>query len=596
MSLPKNISIYSDTSKEPVLHISKIELSKSKLLQDLLSTLDICDGCQEPISIIIAEEEKETITAAFSHPPSKSSLTTICPMKVLLLLKRLQIIDPRKHEPGMTEVRNVGLELEAEEMNQETHSNKVDNDVMRLDSTADGDIENERDMEQYLQALDQSLDNSFDALSNSIQHLFKRLHPDLPLSSSDQHDIREHLEKEMMTSEDIEMNTCKLCGILIERSRDMVAHMAIVHKKIEIYLPDKEYEKFQSQDIMEHNRKTKVILNKENLPTQDKIFFCKICPKSSGYERVSSLLAHYSLVHYQDKLREFIDKENKICLICGKKAPKVRLLLAHVVSAHNKLQEYLPEEYHQLQMLKKKQRQRLYRQKFKKPGIDQKCKICHKTFKTYRKYDLLRHYSSSHFKANLLPFVDQKSLSCLLCGKKIVSLTQLLLHVGKQHSKLEDYLPEEEKHLLKKRNITKEVSHIIPFSENNFRIDEKSLNDIVNSEKRVNMNDHRNGEKKKEVDNFHKESNSIEVSDISFNSEIEESVHLEIEIKEETESGSGLTVSDLESFVILKEDVADMESGSEVDNFTSSDPDYFMEDNPCENEIRAIFDSDTDNE
>ena len=75
MNLPKDVLIYSDTSKDPVLHISKIELSKSKLLKNLLSTLNFCDGCQEPTSIIIADEERQTVVSTFSHLSPKTGLS-----------------------------------------------------------------------------------------------------------------------------------------------------------------------------------------------------------------------------------------------------------------------------------------------------------------------------------------------------------------------------------------------------------------------------------------------------------------------------------------------------------------------------------------
>ena len=149
------------------------------------------------------------------------------------------------------------------------------------------------------------------------------------------------------------MQRCKFCDILIRRPKDMIAHVGSVHNKVENFLPDKLKinNETQSQDVEDIGGQMEPLT--EIVPSQK--FQCKICPSnpasSSGYDKVSSLLAHYSLVHYQEELGQFIDKENKVCLICKKKAPKVRLLLAHVVCAHNKLEEHLPEEYHQLQLL-----------------------------------------------------------------------------------------------------------------------------------------------------------------------------------------------------------------------------------------------------
>ena len=91
-------------------------------------------------------------------------------------------------------------------------------------------------------------------------------------------------------------------------------------------------------------------------------------------------------------------------------------------------------------------------------------------------------------------------------------------------------------------------------------------------------------------------------SEVCVNSEMEEIVHHEIEVKEEAESGPGLTVlsveSAVETSVTLKEDVGDMDSEAEIENSTSSESEYLMEGqtNNLENDIRAVFDSDTDDD
>ena len=77
MNLPKDVLIYSDTLKDPVLHISKVELSKSKFLKNLISNLNFCDGCPSEISIIIADEERQTVESTFSHISSKTGLSIV---------------------------------------------------------------------------------------------------------------------------------------------------------------------------------------------------------------------------------------------------------------------------------------------------------------------------------------------------------------------------------------------------------------------------------------------------------------------------------------------------------------------------------------
>ena len=77
--------------------------------------------------------------------------------------------------------------------------------------------------------------------------------------------------------------------------------------------------------------------------------------------------------------------------------------------------------------------------------------------------DRLLHYSQVHFKNALMSFVDEKKMRCKICHeinkggkKKFFSIGRLLLHVGTQHNKIKELLPNEEKHLLQKGRVFKE--------------------------------------------------------------------------------------------------------------------------------------------
>ena len=63
-----DVNIFSGQSKEPVFTISSLELAaKSPVIRNLLKTISICDGCQSPVSIIFAEEDKHTVVTAMSQ-------------------------------------------------------------------------------------------------------------------------------------------------------------------------------------------------------------------------------------------------------------------------------------------------------------------------------------------------------------------------------------------------------------------------------------------------------------------------------------------------------------------------------------------------
>ena len=76
-----DVNIFSGQSKEPVFTISSLELAaKSPIFRNLLKTINICDGCQSPVSIIFADEDKHTVVTAMSqmtHFKKNSSLLFI---------------------------------------------------------------------------------------------------------------------------------------------------------------------------------------------------------------------------------------------------------------------------------------------------------------------------------------------------------------------------------------------------------------------------------------------------------------------------------------------------------------------------------------
>ena len=59
-----------------VMSVSRLELIKSNLFKNILDSLNICDSCSTPITIII-EEDRDVIFAAFSEVTWKPGLTII---------------------------------------------------------------------------------------------------------------------------------------------------------------------------------------------------------------------------------------------------------------------------------------------------------------------------------------------------------------------------------------------------------------------------------------------------------------------------------------------------------------------------------------
>ena len=81
--------------------MSKIELSKSKFLTGLVSSLNFCDGCLQPVSIIIVGEEKQTVVASLSQLKAKYGPSKITDEKVRALSRRLVIMEDREETETM---------------------------------------------------------------------------------------------------------------------------------------------------------------------------------------------------------------------------------------------------------------------------------------------------------------------------------------------------------------------------------------------------------------------------------------------------------------------------------------------------------------
>ena len=69
----EEVLIFTDSSKEPVFQMSKMELSKSRFLTKLVNSLNFCDGCREPVTIFISGEEKQTVVSSLSQLSAKKS-------------------------------------------------------------------------------------------------------------------------------------------------------------------------------------------------------------------------------------------------------------------------------------------------------------------------------------------------------------------------------------------------------------------------------------------------------------------------------------------------------------------------------------------
>ena len=63
--------------KDPVMSISLLELTRIKFVNQILKSLNFCDSCLEPVSIIFADEESLTVKSVIQSLMNKSGFSII---------------------------------------------------------------------------------------------------------------------------------------------------------------------------------------------------------------------------------------------------------------------------------------------------------------------------------------------------------------------------------------------------------------------------------------------------------------------------------------------------------------------------------------
>ena len=69
----------------------------------------------------------------------------------------------------------------------------------------------------------------------------------------------------------------------------------------------------------------------------------KICPRT--FYKESYLYGHYSLVHFKKDLQSLLEKDTTQYPICVYETPFKSLLVRHLGSVHDKVNQFLPKEF-----------------------------------------------------------------------------------------------------------------------------------------------------------------------------------------------------------------------------------------------------------
>ena len=214
---------------------------------------------------------------------------------------------------------------------------------------------------------------------------------------------------------------CPFCEHQFEFMAEIPGHIGYHHSKVEDFLPQHLHVKASSPAQQAH--KPSVLSGSQSVPdrTRDK-YSCGLCDLKPFVKR-SELYRHYSTDHFSRRLNQFINKKERTCTICGVVIHKLRNLLRHVGSTHDKVEEFLDPSLHVSKGSK---------------SSDHECHLCQKRYSA--RYNLKTHQALCHFKEEFKQFIDEKKLQCKICHLKFANKSNLQIHVGVIHKKLDEVL------------------------------------------------------------------------------------------------------------------------------------------------------------
>ena len=153
---------------------------------------------------------------------------------------------------------------------------------------------------------------------------------------------------------------------------------------------------------------------------------CGLCDHKPFANR-SLLYYHYSISHFWENLKSFVNLKEKSCILCGYESQILPQLLQHVGVTHNKVENYLDLSLHVPK----------WKVISNKKSSNHECCICQKQFSG--KF-LLESHQASHFKEEFKQFIDEVELRCKICHSTSSSVYNLRIHVAVTHKKLDEVM------------------------------------------------------------------------------------------------------------------------------------------------------------
>jgi len=198
---------------------------------------------------------------------------------------------------------------------------------------------------------------------------------------------------------------------------------------------------------------------------------CPFCGMVSG-DRYD-LIRHCSRLHLKEHLMEYINQESLTCTLCGLERGSIGELLSHLGTKHKReeMEKWIEMEARacteniesQETQPHEEGNQNNYPGNSEQPPLneilDTRLKCCHDdcSFETSKRLKLYRHYSTEHYRRQLisehLNGEDSITMTCKFCNILIRKKSDMIAHIGSVHEKVEQYIPKEHRISLSAKSI-----------------------------------------------------------------------------------------------------------------------------------------------
>ena len=273
-----------------------------------------------------------------------------------------------------------------------------------------------------------------------------------------------HFHEKLKRFIDQDNLSCKICGIELKRLPYLICHVGATHDRVEEFL-DKSHlvpRKLAWSHFQEGSG-----------------FNCNFCEKERKFSSKQKLYCHLSRCHFKEDIQPYIDEDKIQCLLCGLKMTRLNTLMSHIGVSHGKIEEFL-----QVFISKERKTDLRPRSLVKDPdgkvrssgsglaeeprhsvansvkselGEDQGeenrslsptpkdliCHLCPMENHFLSRKRLYKHYAQSHFKDNIMELVGDNKLQCPVCLHEAFTVSDLVVHLGSVHDKVDLFLGEE---------------------------------------------------------------------------------------------------------------------------------------------------------